>query len=39
MVRSGGEDRYITAAELLAVEGEWIKIIQNTLDEMSKLGE
>ena len=39
MVRSGGEDRYITAAELLAVEGEWIKIIQNTLDEISKLGE
>lgn len=36
-VKQGKKDRYATVAEILAVQDNWIDVIQNTLNELSKL--
>jgi len=37
-IKEGNRDRYVTIAEVLAVQDSWIEIMQNTLDQIAELG-
>jgi len=38
MIKAGGRDRYVTVTEILAVQDEWLQILQATLNALSEVG-